>query len=161
MKKDHLHCPRCGAEIPIRRNPFPTADCLISMPADDGREGLVLIWRRNVPVGWALPGGFVDYGEEVTAAVRREMAEETGLELDDLELFGVYSTPDRDPRFHTISTVFTARGRGVLEAGDDAARARIFPLDSLPPDTEIVFDHSAIIADFLRRRDSARSGDDA
>ena len=112
----------------------------------------MLIWRRNEPVGWAIPGGFVDYGERVEDAVRREMMEETGLELDDLRLFTVCSDPDRDPRFHTIATVFTARGRGELQAGDDAARAEVFPLDVLPPAGEIVFDHADIIARWLERR---------
>lgn len=147
--KGVIRCPECGADIPQRRNPFPTADCLIRYSAEDGREGIVLIWRRNTPVGWALPGGFIDYGESVEEAVRREMKEETGLDLEELDLFSVYSAPDRDPRFHTISTVFTARGSGELKAGDDAARAAVFPLDELPAPEEIVFDHNNIISDYL------------
>jgi len=161
VKKDRIECPECGAEIDVHRNPFPTADCLISMTTDDGREGLVLIERRNEPHGWALPGGFVDYGESVPDAVRREMHEETGLELDDLTLFGVYSDPARDPRFHTIATVFAARGRGELQAGDDAAEAVVFPLDELPPVEEIVFDHGLIITDWLGARKNAGTGGDA
>ena len=159
--KGLFRCPECGAETPQRRNPFPTADCVIRFQAEDGREGIVLIWRKNEPVGWAIPGGFVDYGESVEDAVRREMKEETNLDLEDLELVGVYSDPDRDPRFHTISTVFTARGVGELDAGDDADRAAVFPLDDLPPDEEIVFDHNRIISDFMRGRIGRPGTDDA
>ena len=148
--KGTFRCPECGAETPQRRNPFPTADCIIRRPTEDGRTGIVLIWRKNEPVGWAIPGGFVDYGESVEDAVRREMKEETNLELEELELLGVYSEPDRDPRFHTISTVFTARGAGELDAGDDAARAVVFPLDELPDEDEMVFDHYRVISDYLR-----------
>ena len=150
--KGIFRCPECGTETPLYKNPFPTADCLIRLDSDDGQEGLVLIWRKNEPVGWAIPGGFIDYGERVEDAARREMQEETGLDLEDLELFSVCSAPDRDPRFHTIATVFTARGRGELRAGDDAARAVVFPLDALPPAEEIVFDHAEIIDRYLAHR---------
>ncbi len=158
--KGVFRCPECGAETPQRINPFPTADCIIRRPAEDGRQGIVLIWRRNPPVGWAIPGGFVDYGESVEDAVRREMKEETNLELEELELFGVYSDPDRDPRFHTISTVFMARGVGELDPGDDAARARVFPLDKLPAEEEIVFDHNRIISDYLVRLENKAAWED-
>lgn len=150
--KGIFRCPECGTESPLHRNPFPTADCLIRLDTEDGEEGLVLIWRKNEPVGWAIPGGFIDYGERVEDAARREMREETGLDLEDLELFTVCSDPDRDPRFHTIATVFTARGRGELRAGDDAARAELFALDDLPPAGEIVFDHSEIIEQYITHR---------
>ncbi len=150
--KGIFRCPECGTESPLYKNPFPTVDCLISRDTDDGREGLVLIWRQNEPVGWAIPGGFIDYGESVEDAVQREMLEETNLQLDDLQLFMVCSDPGRDPRFHTIATVFTARGSGVLRAGDDAVRAVVFPLDGLPPANEIVFDHADIIEAWLEHR---------
>jgi len=156
--KGIFRCPECGAESPLHRNPFPTADCLISHDTDDGREGLVLIWRLNEPVGWAIPGGFVDYGERVEDAVQREMLEETNLQLEDLQLFMVCSDPERDPRFHTISTIFTARGSGVLRAGDDAVRAVVFPLDGLPEADEIVFDHAGIIEAWLASRRKGDSG---
>jgi len=100
-----------------------------------------------------IPGGFMDYDESVEDAVRREMKEETNLDLEDLEQFGVYSEPDRDPRFHTICTVFVARGKGDLRAGDDAGDARVFGPDELPPPGELAFDHHHILTDYLARRD--------
>lgn len=145
-------CPDCGAEIPQRINPFPTVDCLIRYPDDEGEMGVVLVKRLNPPPGWAIPGGFVDYGESVEDAVRREMKEETDLELEDLEQFHVYSDPDRDPRFHTICTVFLARGVGELKAGDDAGEARVVRLDDLPPPEELAFDHHAILSDYAAWR---------
>ena len=151
--KGSIICPDCGAEIPNRTNPFPTVDCLIRFPAEDGRPGLVLIRRKNPPPGWAIPGGFVDYGESIEAAVRREMKEETSLDLAELEQFHVYSDPDRDPRFHTICTLFLARGVGELQAGDDADEARVFPLDRIHEAGELAFDHHRIISDYLAWRE--------
>jgi ADP-ribose pyrophosphatase YjhB (NUDIX family) len=128
------------------RNPVPTVDILIEY----GR-GIVLIRRKNEPLGWAIPGGFVDYGESLEEAAVREAREETGLEVELLRQFHTYSDPGRDPRRHTISTVYVARGSGALRAGDDAARAGVFTRGDLPPD--IVFDHRDILDDyFLRRR---------
>lgn len=95
-----------------------------------------------------MPGGFVDYGETVEHAVMREVREETGLDLEDLKQFHVYSDPDRDPRHHTLSVVFTAKGKGDLQGGDDAELARVFSLDNLPDD--IAFDHRKIIEDYKR-----------
>jgi 8-oxo-dGTP diphosphatase len=125
-------------------NPGPklAVDCIILV------EGKVLlIHRRNPPHGWALPGGFVEYGETVEDAVRREMKEETGLELSDLRQFRVYSDPARDRREHVVSVVFAARGTGKPEAGDDADRYRLVDLDSVP-ESELVFDHAKILRDF-------------
>jgi 8-oxo-dGTP diphosphatase len=128
------------------KNPRPTVDVVIET---DG--GIVLVRRRNPPHGWALPGGFVDEGERVAAAARREAKEETGLDVELSDLLGVYSDPARDPRgILTISTVFVGRASGAPEGGDDAAEARVFPLDALPP--EIVFDHATIIEDYRRFR---------
>lgn len=141
--KMHRTCPRCGAEIETYRNPFPTVDVVAIRDGD-----VLLIRRRNPPPGWALPGGFVDYGESAAAAARRELREETGLEARTLDLLGVYSDPGRDPRFHTVSTVYVADVAGEPCAGDDAADVRWFPLDELP--AEIAFDHRRIIADALR-----------
>ena len=140
--KEHLACPSCGAAVARYRNPFPTVDIIIR---DDGNR-IVLIERRNQPLGWALPGGFVDYGETLEAAAAREAREETGLALDDLQQFRAYSDPDRDPRHHTVSMVFTARGIGTLHAGDDARAARWFPLDALP--SPLSFDHARILEDY-------------
>ena len=143
--KNHLDCPRCGATITTYRNPFPTVDVIIRC----GDE-IVLVERKNEPKGWALPGGFVDYGESLEQAALREAAEETGLELTALRQFGAYSSPQRDPRQHNISFVFTAVGQGTLRGGDDAARAVLFPLDDLP--TPLCFDHARILADYRSGR---------
>jgi 8-oxo-dGTP diphosphatase len=134
-------CPHCGHIINIYRNPAPTVDIIIAY-----QEGIVLIRRKNPPHGWALPGGFVDYGESVEHAAKREAKEETNLDVQGLRLFGVYSDPERDPRGHTISTVFTARGSGALKAQDDAAEAAVFTLDNLPE--PLAFDHARILADY-------------
>jgi len=135
-----LTCPHCGLTISAYRNPAPTVDIIIAYGG-----GIVLIRRKNPPYGWALPGGFVDYGESVEQAAAREAKEETNLEVDRLTLLGVYSDPARDPRGHTISTVFTARGSGDLRGQDDAAAAAVFTLDNLP---DLVFDHARILADY-------------
>ncbi len=124
------------------QNPTPTVDVLIAI---DGR--LVWIYRKNQPRGWALPGGFVDRGESVEAAARREALEETGLHVELQELLYVYSHPNRDPRQHNLSVVFTATAEGRPSAGDDARRAELFELDN--PPSPIVFDHREIFDDFL------------
>jgi ADP-ribose pyrophosphatase YjhB (NUDIX family) len=124
------------------RNPFPTVDIIIEVEG-----GIVLIERKNPPHGWAIPGGFVDYGETVEAAAVREAKEETGLEVVLTRLLGVYSDPSRDPRHHTISTVFVAAASGRPVADDDAADADVFTEDSLP--YNIVFDHREILADYF------------
>lgn len=125
------------------RNPLPTVDCFILLPD----ERLVLTRRKNPPEGWALPGGFVDVGEPLAEAAIREAKEETGLEVELLEQFFTYGDPSRDPRMHTLSTVFLARASGEPDGADDAAEAKAFPLDELPP---LVFDHGAIVRDVVR-----------
>ncbi len=146
MAFETLDCPNCGMAVKNYRNPVPTVDIIIETSG-----GIVLIERRNEPLGWALPGGFVDYGEMLEDAARREALEETGMEISDLRLLGCYSDPSRDRRQHNISTVFVAKGSGTPRAGDDAGRAATFPTDRLP--WPLCFDHEAIIADYLRRRE--------
>jgi 8-oxo-dGTP diphosphatase len=139
-------CPQCGHVIRKHRNPAVTVDIIIELRD----QGLVLIERANPPWGWALPGGFVDYGESLEAAAVREAREETGLSVTLLGQFHTYSDPRRDPRQHTISTVFVAQGFGVPKAADDARHLAIFPPDRLPE--ALAFDHSLILSDYLKVR---------
>ncbi len=123
--------------------PFITVDAIIEIG-----DSIVLIERSNPPFGWALPGGFVDYGESLEEAVRREMREETGLELLFLKQFHTYSKPDRDPRFHTITTVFSAQADGTPKAGDDAKGVKRVPLSRIQ-EMEFAFDHKSVINDYI------------
>ena len=141
MAFDALTCPSCGAQVKSYRNPFPTVDIIIEL-----QDGIVLINRKNPPYGWALPGGFVDYGESLEVAAVREAREETSLEVSNLRLLGCYSDPGRDKRMHTISTVYIADGCGRPQAADDAAGTGIYRLDSLPE--TLCFDHAVILADY-------------
>lgn len=126
-----------------RKNPLPTVDILIEI---DG--GIVLIERKNIPHGWAIPGGFVDYGESLETAAVREAKEETSLDVELIEQLHSYSDPKRDSRFHTISTVFIAKAQGTPKAEDDAKTAAIFREANLP--SPIVFDHAQILKDYFR-----------
>lgn len=125
------------------RNPYPTTDVIVEVEG-----GIVLIERAGEPKGWALPGGFIDYGESVEDGARREVLEETGLTVSLKTLLGVYSAPDRDPRQHNLSVVYVGSAEGTPAGGDDAAQARVFPLDALP--TPLCFDHAQIIEDYRR-----------
>ena len=127
------------------RNPAPTVDIIIELGG-----GVVLIERKNPPHGWALPGGFVDYGESLEDAAIREAKEETGLDIELLKQFHTYSDPVRDPRRHTITTVYVARASGDIRAGDDAKAARVFTKDSLPD--VMAFDHGKILEDYFSGR---------
>lgn len=145
-------CPHCGENIVVYRNPAPTVDVIIFVPGDSPeQDGVVLVERANEPHGWALPGGFVDYGETCENAAVREMKEETGLDVVLTGLFGVYSDPDRDPRSHTMSVIYHGFAKNIdgIAAGDDAAKAQVFPLSELP---QLVFDHDRILADFIDLR---------
>ena len=131
-------------------NPLVTVDIIIEI---DG-QGIVLIERRNPPHGWALPGGFVDYGESLEQAAVREAKEETSLEVRLVEQFHTYSDPRRDPRHHTVSTVFIATAEGNPIGADDAKAARIFREDNLP--APIVFDHTQILKDYFRYKKTGK-----
>jgi 8-oxo-dGTP diphosphatase len=125
-------------------------DVIAEMP--DGR--IVLVRRKNPPPGWALPGGFVEAGESAAAAARRELQEETRLDVDLSELFHVYADPARDPRGPTLSVVFIGRASGTPVGADDAAEARAISLDALP--APLAFDHALILADYRRYREEGR-----
>lgn len=139
-----MRCPHCRKEIQLYKNPVPTVDIIIEID-----NKIVLIERKNPPYGWALPGGFVDYGESFETAAVREAKEETGLEVSNLQQLKTYSNPTRDPRQHTASTVFIATGRQQPVAADDALRAELFSENELP---ELVFDHKQILADYFKTK---------
>lgn len=126
-------------------NPIPTVDLIIKF-----NEDIILIKRKNPPEGWALPGGFVDYGESLESAAVREAKEETGLDVELLRQFHAYSDPKRDPRHHTITIVFIAKAKGKAIAGDDAKEIGLFNKDTLPD--QIAFDHRDIINDYFTGR---------
>ena len=127
------------------RNPVPTVDIIIKYAG-----GIILIRRKNPPAGWALPGGFVDYGETLEDAAVREAREETGLDVRLLRQFHSYSDPHRDPRLHTISTVFLAEAAGQAVAGDDAEEIGVFSAAELPDN--LAFDHRQILEDYITGR---------
>jgi len=130
------------------RTPLLAVDAVIIF-----QEGIVLIKRDNPPYQgcYALPGGFVELGETVEEAVRREAREETGLQIELFGLVGIYSDPGRDPRGHVVSAAYLSAGRGELAPGSDARSARVFPPTSLPP---LAFDHERIIRESLRLAES-------
>ena len=130
----------------LQNGPFTTVDAIIEI-----NDGIILIERSNPPFGWALPGGFVDYGESLEDAVRREAKEETNVDLEDMVQFHTYSDPQRDPRFHTIGTVFIAKAKGTPKAGDDAASFKIVKFSELLK-LDYAFDHKKIIADYLKQK---------
>ncbi len=137
-------CPHCGQPVVHYRNPVPTVDALIHIPG----RGVVFVKRLNEPHGWALPGGFVDYGESAEKAAVREAKEETGLTVELTGLLGVYSDPARDPRQHTMSVVYIAQALDPdeLAAGDDAKDVGVFPVGRWP--SPLCFDHERIVNDY-------------
>ncbi len=145
MAKKTIQCPKCREEIEVYRNPIPTVDIIIEIES----RGIVLIKRKNPPPGWAIPGGFVDYGESLQEAAVREAKEETNLAVTLVRQFHTYSDPKRDPRHHSISTVYIAKAEGVPQAKDDALEIGIFNELNLPD--EIAFDHRSILEDYFKR----------
>jgi ADP-ribose pyrophosphatase YjhB (NUDIX family) len=132
-----------------KKHPLPTVDIIIEI-----RGGIVLIERKNPPHGWAIPGGFVDYGETLEQCAVREAEEETSLKVQLIELFYCYSDPGRDPRHHTISTVFIATATGVPHGADDAKRAEIFTAYTLP--APIAFDHPRILNEYFEYKKTGK-----
>ncbi|MBU2540486.1 MAG: NUDIX hydrolase [Candidatus Omnitrophica bacterium] len=127
----------------LSKGPFSTIDIIIKV-----KGGIILIERSNPPFGWALPGGFLDYGESLEEAAIREAKEETGLDIYDLAQFRAYSEPDRDPRFHTVSNVFTAKAKGKPCASSDAKAVGIFDYSKIK-NMQLAFDHNKIISDYF------------
>jgi O-acetyl-ADP-ribose deacetylase (regulator of RNase III)/ADP-ribose pyrophosphatase YjhB (NUDIX family) len=135
------------------KSPFVTVDAII-----ETASGIVIIERSNPPFGWAIPGGFVDYGESLEDAVKREAKEETGLDITDVHQMHTYSVPGRDPRFQTVTTVFTATATGTPQAGDDAAAIRVITpreIDTI----DFAFDHKQVLKDYLAYKSGVNSLD--
>lgn len=128
--------PRVAVDIIIQINGVP--------------DRIVLIKRKNPPFGWAIPGGFVDYGETVEEAAIREALEETSLGVNLVRQFHVYSDPQRDSRGHTISVVFIGSAHGTPIGADDAVEARVFEKNALP--AALAFDHREILSDYFNQR---------
>ncbi len=126
--------------------PQLTADVIIEMPLLENNP-IILIERKFEPYGWAIPGGFVDVGETIASAARREALEETTLEVELDILLGIYSNPKRDSRMHTVSAVYIAEATGSPKAADDAANVKAFAINELPE--ILAFDHGLILKDYL------------
>jgi 8-oxo-dGTP diphosphatase len=127
------------------KTPLLTVDTIIRVNGD--LKSIVLIERCNPPLGWALPGGFVDVGERLEAAAVREAKEETGLNVTLELMLGCYSDPDRDPRGHTVGVVYIARAHGQPAAADDAKN--IVMVDPADRSVTLAFDHRLILDDYL------------
>jgi ADP-ribose pyrophosphatase YjhB (NUDIX family) len=145
MARKTIQCPKCKNEVEVYQNPIPTVDIIIEIES----KGIVLIKRKNPPPGWAIPGGFVDYGETLEKAAIRESKEETNLNVKLIKQFHTYSDPKRDLRHHSISTVYIAKAKGIPKAKDDALEIGIFNESNLPD--EMAFDHRSILSDYFKK----------
>jgi len=139
--------------MPRPETPSLTVDIIIELK-DRATRPVILIERKYQPLGWALPGGFVDIGETLEAAAIREAKEEVCLDVVLLSLLGCYSKPERDPRGHTVSAVFIAEASGTPTAADDARNLKIFEINALPDD--LAFDHDLIIKDYRTYKKSGQ-----
>jgi len=137
-------------EMSEYRNPIPTVDIIIEMKRKNSKMAIILIKRKNPPYGWAIPGGFVDYGESLEEAAVREAKEETSLDINLKFQMHTYSDPKRDPRKHTVSTVFVAEAQGTPKARDDAEEIGIFTEEEI--DFPLAFDHKKILSDYFKRK---------
>ena len=130
----------------LSSGPYVTVDAIIELPA-----GIVIIKRSNPPFGWALPGGFVNYAESLEDEVIREAKEETNLDLNQVKQFHTYSDPARDPRFHTVGTVFIAKAKGTPKAQDDAVDIKVIKVTDIEK-LDFAFDHKKILQDYLESK---------
>lgn len=131
------------------KTPYLSADGIIKLyDKNEKYQGIILIQRLNPPHGLALPGGFVDIGESVEDALKREMREEVNLDVEIESLLGIYSDPKRDPRFHTATAVYVCKAYGKPRSGDDAKEVYIYKDDALPL-KQLVFDHEKILKEYL------------
>lgn len=137
------------------QTPYLAVDGIVEVKNEEGKEGVLLIERKNKPLGWAFPGGFVDIGETVEDALLREIFEETSLQGSKESLLGIYSDPNRDPRQHVVSAVYTLQGSGTWKEGSDAKGIRFVPLENLLRE-ELVFDHKIIAQDYMKQRGERR-----
>lgn len=126
--------------------PQIAADAIIRLVDQPGHP-IVLIERKNIPYGWAIPGGFVDVGETIEQAAVREAHEETSLQVQLITLLGLYSNPERDDRGHTVTAVYVAEATGTPRAADDAKNYQLALPEQLP--SPLAFDHDLILADYL------------
>lgn len=131
------------------KTPYVAVDIIIEL-IDQPDRPIILIERHYQPLGWAIPGGFVDYGEAADVAAKREAMEEIGLAIELVDLLGVYSDPTRDDRQHTLSAVYIATAKGLPKAGDDAKAAKVVNVWEIP--TNLCFDHDRILQDYLNLR---------
>ncbi len=133
--------------MPLPKTPFLTVDGIIEY----GQDSILIIERGKEPYGYALPGGFVELGEDIKSAIIRELKEETNLDVEVKDLLGIYSDPKRDPRGHTVTAVFICSPLSADQkpvSGDDAKKVMIFKISEIPFD-KLVFDHSQIITDYI------------